>query len=78
MWVLHITGLIKTPRRVKQWLHQYKRGGRMHDIDKLMTPQQRKNFKNKNNNFKDEILKQIIFNRAILMSISGVRLQCSW
>jgi hypothetical protein len=30
----------------------------MHDIDKWMTPQERKNFKNKNNNnFKDEILK---------------------
>jgi hypothetical protein len=75
--------IIKTPRRVKHnrknWLHQYKQGGRMRDIDKWTTPQERKNFKNKNNNnFKNEILKQLILNRAILMSVSGVRLQCSW
>jgi hypothetical protein len=60
MWVLHITGVIKTPRRVehnhKNWLHQYKQGGHMHGMDKWMTPQERKSFKNKNSNFKDEIL----------------------
>jgi hypothetical protein len=47
-----------------------------------MTPQERKSFKNKNNNsFKDEKkknFKQIILNRTILMSVSGVGLQCSW
>jgi hypothetical protein len=43
MWVLHITGTIKTPRGVKHnrknWLHRYKQGRRMRDIDKWTTPQ---------------------------------------
>jgi hypothetical protein len=34
--------IIKTSKRVghnrKNWLHQYKQGGRMHDIDKWTTP----------------------------------------
>jgi hypothetical protein len=46
----------------------------MHDTDKWTTPQERKKFEN-NNNFKDETLK---IKRAILMSVSGLRLQCSW
>jgi hypothetical protein len=49
MWVVHITGILKIPRRVKHnrknWLHQYKQGGRMRDIDKWTTPQERNNFK---------------------------------
>jgi ribosomal protein L14E/L6E/L27E len=41
----------KTTRRVKQERH-------IHNLDKWMTTQERKSFKNKNkNNFKDEILK---------------------
>jgi hypothetical protein len=48
----------KNTKKSKSWLHQHKQGGHMHDIGKWMTPQERKNFKNKNNsNFKDEILK---------------------
>jgi hypothetical protein len=52
--------IIKTPRRVKhnrkKWPQQYKQGGCMHDIDKWPTPEERKNFKNKNtNNFKNKL-----------------------
>jgi hypothetical protein len=69
MLVLHITGIIKTPRRVKHnrrnCLHQYKQGGRVHEIDKWMTPQERKNFNNtNNNNFKDKILKTNYFKQS--------------
>jgi hypothetical protein len=59
--------IIKTPRRVKHnrknWLHQYKGGGHMHDIDKWTTPQERKNFNNtnNNNNFKDKNFKNKLF-----------------
>jgi hypothetical protein len=57
--------IIKTPKRVKHnrknWLHQYKQGGRIHDTDKWTTPQERK--KN-NNNFKDEILKTNYFKQS--------------
>jgi hypothetical protein len=52
----------------------------MHGLDKRTTPQETKSFKNKNknnNNFKDEMFKNKL-NRTILMSVSGVRLQCSW
>jgi hypothetical protein len=50
----------KTPRRVKlnrkNWLHQYKQGGRMRNIGKWTTPQERKNFNNtNNNNFKNKL-----------------------
>jgi hypothetical protein len=54
----------------------------MHGLDKWTTPQERKSFKNKNNNnFKDEkckIKNQIILKRTVLMSVSGVELQCIW
>jgi hypothetical protein len=37
----------------------------MHDTDKWTTPQERKNFKNKNNNsFKDEMLKTNYFKQS--------------
>jgi hypothetical protein len=69
MWVLHITGIIKTQRRVKHnrknWLHQYKQGGRMRDIDKWTTPQERKNLNNRNNNnIIDKILKTNYFKQS--------------
>jgi hypothetical protein len=70
MWVLHITSIRKPPRRVKHkhknWLHQYKQGGRIHDIDKWTTPQERKNLNNtNNNNFNDKkILKTNYFKQS--------------
>jgi hypothetical protein len=62
MWVLHITGVIKTPRRVERkhnsWPQQYKQERHIHNLDKWTMAQERKSFKNKNkNNFKHEILK---------------------
>jgi hypothetical protein len=43
-----------TPRQVehnhKNWVQHYKQGGHMHGLDKWTMPQERKSFKNKNNN----------------------------
>jgi hypothetical protein len=66
MWVLHIAGVTKTTRRVERnhnsWPQQYKQERHIHSLDKWTTPEERKSFKNKNNNnLKDEISKNQTF-----------------
>jgi hypothetical protein len=49
MWVLHITGVTETTRRVERnqnsWTEQYKKERHIHNLDKWTIPQERKNLK---------------------------------
>jgi hypothetical protein len=49
--------MLQLTPKLLYWLHQYKQGERMRDIDKLTTPQERKHFNNtnNNNNFKNKL-----------------------